>query len=219
MSSCCICNTIYSCVKFGWNPFSSSKVIHGLSFSPEKVEKFLETLDSDSATGPDDISARILKTCSAALAHPFSARLPEVRGPQIFLVLTCFMVGLMATKLSPLPGFLVRRVFGYGYPAGLKTKLVKGWGSSLWAKSHPYLVPNCTCGRPPAVGLPFSRRLVAGFPLWRPKRTHSAKYIKNKMQRKLKTHLERVPHVLLPFTGQFTTWRDWGKAFGTPILL
>ena len=29
-------------------------------------------LDSDSATGPDGISLRVLKTCSSALAHPLS---------------------------------------------------------------------------------------------------------------------------------------------------
>ena len=46
-------------------------------------------------------------------------------------VLTCSMVGLSATKQSPLPSFLVRIVFGYGHPAGLKTKAVKGRRSSL----------------------------------------------------------------------------------------
>ena len=46
-------------------------------------------------------------------------------------VLTCSMVGLSATKPFPPPAFLVRRVFGYGHPAGLKTKPVKGQWSSL----------------------------------------------------------------------------------------
>ena len=31
---------------------------------------------------------------------------------------TCTMVGLVVTKQSPPPGFLVRRVFGHGHPAG-----------------------------------------------------------------------------------------------------
>ena len=57
------------------------------------------------------------------------------------------------------------QVFGYGHPAGLKTKPVKGRRSSLWANGHPYLVPNCVCGYPPAVGLHLIWRLVAGFAL------------------------------------------------------
>ena len=73
------------------------------------------------------------------------------------------MVGLSATKPSPPPGFLLRRVYGYRHPAELKTKPVKGWRSSLLANSHPYLVPICVCGRPPAVGLLFIRRLVGGI--------------------------------------------------------
>ena len=86
-------------------------------------------------------------------------------------VLTCFMVRLLATKPSPPPGFLVRRVFGYGHPAGLKTKPVKGRRSSLWANGHPFQVLNCVCGRPPAVGLLFLKiltRLVAVFSLQPP---------------------------------------------------
>ena len=71
------------------------------------------------------------------------------------------MVGLSATTPSPQPGYLVRKVCGYGYPAGWKTKPVKGRRSSLWAKGHPYLVPNCVCGCPPAVGLLFIWRFVA----------------------------------------------------------
>ena len=43
------------------------------SFSLKKVERFLAILNSDFVTGPDGISAYILKTCSAALAHPLSA--------------------------------------------------------------------------------------------------------------------------------------------------
>ena len=41
-----------------------------VSFSLDKVESLLSNLDSDSATGPDGISPRVLKTSSAALAHP-----------------------------------------------------------------------------------------------------------------------------------------------------
>ena len=44
-----------------------------MSFALEKVEKVLSILDSDSATGSDGNSSRVLKTCSAALAHPLSA--------------------------------------------------------------------------------------------------------------------------------------------------
>ena len=44
-----------------------------MSFAPENVEKIPATLDSDSAIGPDGINSRVLKTCSAALAHPLSA--------------------------------------------------------------------------------------------------------------------------------------------------
>jgi len=36
------------------------------------VESLLSTLNSDSATSPDGISLRVLKTCSAALAQPLS---------------------------------------------------------------------------------------------------------------------------------------------------
>ena len=43
-----------------------------VSFSPDKVESLLSNLDSDSATGPDGISPRVLKTCSSALAHALS---------------------------------------------------------------------------------------------------------------------------------------------------
>ena len=36
----------------------------------EQVQKSLERLDLDSATGPDRLPARILKVCAAELAHP-----------------------------------------------------------------------------------------------------------------------------------------------------
>uniref|UniRef100_A0A8C4NPF0 Reverse transcriptase domain-containing protein n=1 Tax=Eptatretus burgeri TaxID=7764 RepID=A0A8C4NPF0_EPTBU len=44
-----------------------------LSFAPEKEGKVLSSLNSDSATGLDDISSHVLKTCSAVLVHPLSA--------------------------------------------------------------------------------------------------------------------------------------------------
>ena len=47
-----------------------------VSFEPKKVEEVLSTLYSDSATGPDSISSHVLKTCSAAIAHPPSAPAP-----------------------------------------------------------------------------------------------------------------------------------------------
>ena len=44
-----------------------------MSFVPEKVEKFISTLDSDAANGPDGISSHVLKSYSDTLAHPLSA--------------------------------------------------------------------------------------------------------------------------------------------------
>jgi len=44
-----------------------------VSFSLAKVNNFLATLDSAYVTGPAPISARVLKTCSAAFTHPLSA--------------------------------------------------------------------------------------------------------------------------------------------------
>ena len=41
-------------------------------FCTENVERVLSTLNSESPTGPDGISSQVLKTCSAALAHPLS---------------------------------------------------------------------------------------------------------------------------------------------------
>ena len=46
--------------------------LDSVSFSPDKLESLLSNIDSDSATGPDGISPRVLKTCSSALAHPLS---------------------------------------------------------------------------------------------------------------------------------------------------
>ena len=46
--------------------------LDSVSFSSDKVESLLSNLDSDSATCPDRISSRVLKTCSSALAHPLS---------------------------------------------------------------------------------------------------------------------------------------------------
>ena len=41
--------------------------------SSEKVEKVLSSLEAASMMGPDDISAHLLKSCSAILASPLSA--------------------------------------------------------------------------------------------------------------------------------------------------
>ena len=54
-------------------PYRVQLPLDSLSFASEKVEKVLSTLDSDSATGPDGISSRVLKSCSAALSHSISA--------------------------------------------------------------------------------------------------------------------------------------------------
>ena len=48
-------------------------ILDSVSFAPEKVEKVLSTLDSDFVTGLDSIISHVLKTCSAAPAHPLSA--------------------------------------------------------------------------------------------------------------------------------------------------
>ena len=49
-----------------------------LSFSPEKVERFLETINSDSANGPDGISPHVLKTCSCTSSLFSVQHLPKV---------------------------------------------------------------------------------------------------------------------------------------------
>ena len=46
--------------------------LDSVSSSSDKVESLLSNLDSDSATSPDGISPCVIKTCSAALAHPLS---------------------------------------------------------------------------------------------------------------------------------------------------
>ena len=53
-------------------PSHTQLSLDSVSFSPDKVESLLSNLDSDSATGPEGISPRVLKTCSSALAHPLS---------------------------------------------------------------------------------------------------------------------------------------------------
>ena len=53
-------------------PSHTQLFLDSVSFPPNKVESLLSNLNSDSATGPDGISPRVLKTCSAALAHPLS---------------------------------------------------------------------------------------------------------------------------------------------------
>ena len=47
-------------------------LLNAVSFAPEMGERFLEMLDSDSATGPDGNSSHVLKTCSADFAPPLS---------------------------------------------------------------------------------------------------------------------------------------------------
>ena len=54
------------------SPSHTQLFLDSVSFSPDKVESLLSNLDSDSATGPDGISPRVLKSCSAALSHPLS---------------------------------------------------------------------------------------------------------------------------------------------------
>jgi len=53
-------------------PSCTQLLLNYLSFAPEKVETFLATLDSHSATGLHDISSCVLKTCSAVFALPLS---------------------------------------------------------------------------------------------------------------------------------------------------
>jgi len=53
-------------------PSRTQLSLDSVSFSPDKVESLLSNVDSDSANGPDGISPCVLKTCSAALAHPLS---------------------------------------------------------------------------------------------------------------------------------------------------
>ena len=55
-------------------PSHTQLLLDSMYVAPEKVEKFLATLDSDIATGLDGISSRVLKTCSAVLALPLSNR-------------------------------------------------------------------------------------------------------------------------------------------------
>ena len=124
------------------------------------------------------------------------------------------MVGLSATTPSPQPGYLVRKVCGYGYPAGWKTKPVKGRRSSVWANSHPYLMSNCVCSRPPAAGWLFSK---VGARICTPATVKPFTPQNPQTQRKLKTHSMGVPPLLLSFTGKLTGGGDWGKVCGTPI--
>ena len=59
-------------------PSHTQLSLDSVSFSPDKVNSLLSNLDSDSATGPDGISPRVLKICSAALAHPLSLSLCSI---------------------------------------------------------------------------------------------------------------------------------------------
>ena len=54
-------------------PTCTQLLLDSVPFAPEKVEKFLGTLNSDSTTGPDGIGSHILNNCSAALALPLSS--------------------------------------------------------------------------------------------------------------------------------------------------
>ena len=73
-------NSVFASKSCVWNPLLSGPTLpshtqlflDSVSFSPDKVEGLLSNLDSDSATGPDNINPRVLKTCSAALAHSLS---------------------------------------------------------------------------------------------------------------------------------------------------
>ena len=51
-------------------PSRTQLSLDSVSFCSDKVESLLSNLDSDSVTGPDGISPRVLKSCSSALAHP-----------------------------------------------------------------------------------------------------------------------------------------------------
>ena len=73
-------NSVFALKSCVWNPSLSVPTLpsrrqlslDSVSFSPDKVERLLWNLDSDSVTGPDSSSPRALKTCSSALAHPLS---------------------------------------------------------------------------------------------------------------------------------------------------
>ena len=54
-------------------PHQNQLLLNSVPFEPEKEEKVLSTLNSDSASGLDDIISRVRESCSAAVAHPFSA--------------------------------------------------------------------------------------------------------------------------------------------------
>ena len=54
-------------------PCHTQLLLDSVSFAPEMVGKFLTTLNSNSATGLDGISSRVLKSCSVSLSHPPSA--------------------------------------------------------------------------------------------------------------------------------------------------
>ena len=58
------------------------------------MESLLSNLDSDSATGPDGISPRVLKACSSALAHP-----SLFYSPSHLLKVICHLLGNQQTSL------------------------------------------------------------------------------------------------------------------------
>ena len=61
------------------------------------------------------------------------------------------------------------------------TKPIKGRRNSLRVNGYPYIVPNCVCGHPPAVGLLlfFFRGWWQDLHFGHHKTLHSAKLIKN----------------------------------------
>ena len=124
------------------------------------------------------------------------------------------MVGLSATTPSPQPGYLVRKVCGYGYPAGWKTKPVKGRWSSLWDNHHPYLMSNCVCSRPPAVGWLFLEGWWQDLHSSHRKTLHSAKPTNTT---KTENPLRGSTSSAAAIHREANRMRDWGKVFGTPI--
>ena len=71
------------------SPSCTQLSLDSVFFSSDKVESLLSNLDSDSATRPDGISPRVLKTCSSALAHPLSHVLKVI----------CHLLGNQQTSL------------------------------------------------------------------------------------------------------------------------
>ena len=105
---------------------------------------------------------------------------------------TCFMVRLLVTEQSAPPGFLLWRVYGYGHPAGLKTKLVKGQRSSVsqWASIYGAQLQTLMSSYS---WVTFSSEVDG--------RICTSATIKNNNNKKLKTVSVGVRPVQLPFAG------------------